>query len=197
MFIRECLNSRGGALDIEGIPPAILTSLFHTNVTENVNRYNKYLLGEIKFGLALNLLNVGDALTQNVWKEIPITNLLTNTEEIKSEGNYILLNTGHYQVVLITLVYDTAAGPGTLYTDIYDVDLAKEVDYSINMNNSRMVGNVSLSMLTSTVITVAGENKRIIPRVMSDKTTTFLGGFPASVPVGSQNFCTRTVIQKF
>jgi hypothetical protein len=47
-------NFSGGALNINGIPDNIINELvYNTRVNNNVNKYSKYLLGEIKFGLAL------------------------------------------------------------------------------------------------------------------------------------------------
>lgn len=51
-----------GVLSIDGIPPNILELLFHSNSSEDVNKYIKYLLGDIKFALGINLLNVGDLI---------------------------------------------------------------------------------------------------------------------------------------
>jgi len=147
----------------------------------------------------LNLvwLYVGDALTQNVWHEIPVINIIANTNEISSIGNYILLSKGHYQVTLIAIVYDTTVSlDTTLFTDIYDVDLNKEVDYSLNIISGRQGANASISILTSTIIIITTETSRIIPRIMTNRLTMFLGAFPAGIPTGSINFCMRTVITK-
>jgi hypothetical protein len=147
-----------------------------------------------KYGLATNLVNIGDTLTQNVWHEIPVTNLIANSTDISSLGNYILLASGVYQLALITVVQNSGLLAGTIFNDIFDVDLSKEVDYSLNLNSARITGSFTNSILTNTIIIVSTATKRIIPRVMSDLTTTALGAY--SVPSDSLNFCMRTVIQK-
>jgi hypothetical protein len=108
------------------------------------------------------------------------------------------LKTGNYQVTLITTLYDTVGGIGiSISSDIFDVDLNKEVDYSLNVNCGRAIANYGISLTTSTIIIVTSETKRIIPRIMSDRATSHLGIGPVSFPAGSIDFCMRTVIQKF